>query len=258
MGIFSSAWGGIKKGAGYVADKAKDLGGDVKAHPWEWASGTRPFFAGAEWLGKKDPLGTEALKKGQADAAASAGGLANQQRDYFNQAGDKAIGYFGQAQDAYDASRGTLSAPGYGEQLYKQRQTGGDPFFEYTNQRGQKSLDDAFAARGGFNSGAAIQAKTDLSANLGAQANHEMAGLAAEAAGEQRGRFADLFTRPYELGKSKADTSMGAAALGGGAYERGKMAEMEARLQRSGVDAETRKSILEGLFGIGAAAIRAG
>lgn len=49
-----------------------------------------------------------------------------------------------------------------------------DPYYQRAHQRGSEQIDQAMAARGLYNSGAALQAQQDLSADLGAaQANRE-------------------------------------------------------------------------------------
>lgn len=49
------------------------------------------------------------------------------------------------------------------------RPLGESPFYKFQQEQGQKAIDMAFAARGGFGSGAAVEAKADFQMGLGAQ-----------------------------------------------------------------------------------------
>jgi hypothetical protein len=121
---------------------------------------------------------------------------------------------------------GTESGPGILDQWFNQRATGTDPGYEYTTGRGLKALDSQYAARGGYNSGAALQGGSDYLANMGAQREGQLDQLAAGASGERAGQLSTMLGlgmgltgglsglgSAYDLGAGNALSSGNATSL---------------------------------------------
>jgi hypothetical protein len=121
---------------------------------------------------------------------------------------------------------GSESGPGLLEQWFGERAGGTDPGYEYAAGRGMKSLDNAFAARGGFNSGASVQADSDYLANMGSQREGQLDSLAGGASGERANSLSTMLgfgngitsgmaglTGGYDLGAANALNTGNAAAL---------------------------------------------
>ena len=170
-----------------------------------------------------------------------------------------------QQRDFYEYMQGQAGNKTNLENLYAQRQAGGDPAAAFEDSRAERALNNRFAATGGFNSGAGIRATGDYYANVGAQRSRDMAGLAGAAdssrlgldnayggsakgaSGEQRDYYSDLFGASMGLGKAKADTFTHFADKGGEAYSQGELAKIEAQLAAAGVDAATIKQFMSDL-----------
>lgn len=73
---------------------------------------------------------------------------------------------------------GTQSGPNLMDQWFNERASGTDPGYEYATSRGLTSLDNAAAARGGFNGGASMQQDSDYLANMGSQREGQLDQLA--------------------------------------------------------------------------------
>jgi hypothetical protein len=77
----------------------------------------------------------------------------------------------------------------FSEQLYREGIGQLDPFYDHAERKGTAAINDAMAARGGFNSGAAIQKIGDLSANLRGQQAVQMQSRAGQADRERTSRY---------------------------------------------------------------------
>src|SRR5689334_22436514 len=80
------------------------------------------------------------------------GALGGEMRDYWGSGADRADRYFGGAEGAIGAGADYFRTPGYSEQLFNQRMSGGDPATKFFMDQGSQNLNNQFAARGGFNS----------------------------------------------------------------------------------------------------------
>lgn len=121
---------------------------------------------------------------------------------------------------------GSESGPGLLDQWFNERATGTDPGYEYETNRGLKALDNEYAARGGYNSGAATQADSDYLANMGAKREGQLDSLASGASGERQNSLSTMLgfgtgitsgmaglTGNYDLGAANALNTGNAAAL---------------------------------------------
>jgi len=106
-------------------------------------------------------------------------------------------------EDFFTKNRGQLENAGYTERmaqgydpkyktnterLYEEGNTGLNRYYDQAYKTGARRLDEAAAAKGGFNTGAALRATGELNAELGAQQARDMAALAAEADNQRLGR----------------------------------------------------------------------
>lgn len=80
---------------------------------------------------------------------------------------------------------GTESGPGILDQWFNERATGSDPGWDYGVKRGMTALDNGYAARGGYNSGAAMQGEGDFMSNALSQREGQLDSLASGASGER-------------------------------------------------------------------------
>lgn len=142
----------------------------------------------------------------------------------------------------------------YSEQLYEQGIGGLDPYYDYAQQKATKQINDAAAARGGFNSGAAIYEIGNSAANLRGQQARDMLGLAGQADSQKLGRYG------AGLGEATAsDTGLlnrtGAAASLYGAWqdrEEGRLkGALSGQMDLSGANAEQIQKFYSNLMGAG-------
>jgi hypothetical protein len=87
---------------------------------------------------------------------------------------------------------GTQSGPGILQQWFNSMATGTNPAYEYSLGRGETALNNQYAARGGFDSGAALQGQSDLAANLGAQNISNLDTLAQGASNEYQNQLSTM------------------------------------------------------------------
>jgi hypothetical protein len=104
---------------------------------------------------------------------------------------------------------GTQSGPGILQQWFGERANGTDPAYEYTTGRGIKALDNAAAARGGFNGGASMQQDSDYLANMGAQRQGQLDTLAAGASGENANQISQMLGMGMGLAGGQAGLAGG-------------------------------------------------
>lgn len=110
---------------------------------------------------------------------------------------------------------GTQSGPGVLDQWFNERASGTDPAYEYETKRGLTSLDNAAAARGGYNGGASMQQDSDYLANMGAQREGQLDSLATGASGENQANLNSMLG--LGMGLAGGEGSMGTAYDVGGA-----------------------------------------
>ena len=151
---------------------------------------------------------------------------------------------------------GSESGPGILEQWFNQRASGTDPAFEYMQQRGHEGINNEFAARGGYNSGAAVRRIGDFDANLISQREGQLDALAGGASGEHQGRLNSMFGTELGLANGQAGLSGMYDTAAGNAMNSGNLQAIQLAMDRAGVDSKTAQGILNALFG--GAAIYAG
>lgn len=113
---------------------------------------------------------------------------------------------------------GTMSGPGLLDQWFNERATGTDPGWEYTTGRNATALNNQYAARGGYNSGAATQGLGDMYSNEEAQRESQLDSLAGGASGENQANLNSLLGLGMGLAGGEAGT--------GAAYDTGAASAM--------------------------------
>lgn len=198
-----------------------------------------------------------AQKSGLDQASQASRQLGLEQRGYYENATRGALGAFGGAQQQFQNAYGPgggLSQPGQAEQFYADTLAGKNDFgFQRQAELGGKAISDKFAAAGGLNSGAALQAQENLQADLRAKQQQMMAGLAGQAQGAQFQREQGGIQSGLGLGSAEAGVGLQGAGMAGGAYERGAVSGIDAKLQQSGIDAQTAQRFQQFLLGLGQA-----
>lgn len=255
--------------------------------------------------------GADQQKQGYRDAGAAASKLGTDQRDWYSQQGDKALGAFSggvgtdtagavsnngaagrigngsppptylspdqalldqrnnrstQAQDYFGYMQGQAGHQTNQEELYASRRGGYDPAAAYQDSRATRDINNQLAARGGYNSGAGERQIGDYYANANAQRSRDLAGLAGGADSSRLGvdtaygnaasgaskensdYYTGLSDQSLKNAQAKSDVSSHFSELGGNAYSQGQLAEIEANLAASGVDAATRKQFMDDLI----------
>lgn len=152
---------------------------------------------------------------------------------------------------------GTASGPGILEQWFNMRASGTDPAYEYALKRGTRDINNEFAARGGFNSGGAMQRIGDFEANMAAQRMGQLDSLAGGASGEHQGRLNSMFSQGLGLAGGQAGLSSGYDLGAANAMNQNSLAAIQLGLDKAGVDPKMRQQILDSLFGLGSLAVTA-
>ena len=133
---------------------------------------------------------------------------------------------------------GELAGPGYAEKLFEERRAGTSPDQIRARQMGHKSIGDAFAASGGFNSGARMKTSADFEANLATKEAEQLANLSLGAQGAKETRLGGAFDRLSGLGMGRAGIVAGGTNAGVQSYVAGKTGGIGARLSaaQTGID----------------------
>lgn len=178
-------------------------------------------------------------------------------------------------EDFYSGIKGSYGDLTNEETLYNERKSGTDPAAAYEDKRATEALDAAAAARGGYNSGAALRSTSDYYSNVGAQRSKQLADLAAGAdssrskklgdyegaasgadtsrnqvnttlgtaasgaSKEQSDYYSGISNQATKLAADKAGISQDILAKGIEAYQSGQVASIDAYLAKAGVDAKT-------------------
>lgn len=98
-----------------------------------------------------------------------------------------------------------FSGPSDTQKLFDQGMAGNDPYFSYAQQKGEDSINAAARARGGWNSGAALEQIGNNSANLRGQQALAIYGLAPQADSAERQRMAQGFDFAHQNDTAHAD-----------------------------------------------------
>lgn len=156
-----------------------------------------------------------------------------------------------------------MNDPSASEKLYAEGAAGSNPYYDYATEQATNSVNAAERARGGYNSGAAIQEIGNASANLRGQQAHELGMLAGQADQGRQGRYgltgqmADTSQTHAEnriTGGIGADTALGGSQAGtaGGYYaeaskamQAGDTAAAEAQLKAAGMSAAEIKQFTD-------------
>lgn len=179
---------------------------------------------------------------------------------------------------------GLLSDAGYGEDFYKthgqdlmgdsnterlfdQGMAGSNPYYDEAQRVATKTLNDQAAARGGFNSGATLQAIGNSAANLRGQQAAGLTNLAGDAdrtkiarygvtegfANDAQHDFENRVTggvdRETGLDTHQADAVNPYYAEGGRENLSAQMAAIEAEYKKGNIDASTRQKEIDAITG---------
>lgn len=181
-----------------------------------------------------------------------------------------------QQQDYFNFMKGQAGQQTNQEQLYNERKNGTDPAAAYQDQRAIDAINQQLAARGRYNSGPGVRQVSDYEANINAQRAQQLASLAggadssrlgldtaygtaaSGASGEQSKYFGDLTGAAQNLAQAKADTFGHYSDQAGQAYSQGQLAQIEANLAASGVDAATIHQFMTDLGSVTGGAVKLG
>lgn len=175
----------------------------------------------------------------------------------------------------YEEHGGDLMGPSSSEQLFAKGMEGSNPFYDYAEQRATDSVNAAARARGGWNSGAAVQQIGNQSSYLRGQQAKGLTDLAGQSDTSKLGRYgltgqmADRaqshkedrltggYDREYGIGKAQADDVQGFYGAAGQLSQTPGMAAIEAKLKAAGMDAAEIKQFFDMVTGTAKVAISA-
>ena len=260
---------------GYTQDKSTGQ--------WTAPAGGNPTANAADANGPISP--DQALKNQTANQS-------TQLQDYYKYMQGQAGQQTNQEQ-FYSGIKGSYGDLTNEETLYNERKGGNDPAAAYQDQRATQALDNAAAARGGYNSGAALRSTSDYYANANAQRSQQLAQLAGgadasratklsgyeNAAGgadtsranvnnslgnaasgaskEQSDYYSGISNQATKLAADKAGISQDILSKGIEAYQSGQVASIDAYLAKAGVDAKAIAAFNSTLSAVGGAAGKA-
>lgn len=267
-----------KRGYTQAGQAAADLGANQKQYYQDQGQQALGYFSGTPQAGSTNQY----LASGGYDYAAAHGGtptattLANQpispDQALMNEANNRPQ----QQQQYFDYMKGQAGGQTNQEQLYNERKNGTDPAAAYMDQRAISQINNQLASRGRYNSGPGVRQISDYEANANAQRSQQLAslaggadssrlgldqaygGAASGASGEQSGYFNQLMQNSQGLAQAKANVFGHYSDAAGSAYSQGQMAQIEANLAASGVDAATLKQFMSDLGNVASGGIKAG
>ncbi len=165
-----------------------------------------------------------------------------------------ATGAAAPASPAAAPTYGTASGPGILQQWFNERANGTDPGYQYAMNRNTTNLANQYAARGGYNSGAAMQGQSDMLANMAAQREGQLDTLAGGASGERQGAINSMFNQGLGLAGGESGT-MGQYDLGGAnAMNAANQAILALNLNKAGVPGQANQSGINNLIKLGSLA----
>jgi hypothetical protein len=156
-----------------------------------------------------------------------------------------------------------MGAPSASEDLFAKGMAGSNPFYDEAQKQATKAINDASAARGGFNSSHAITAIGNTAAKLRGLQAHELGQLAGQADAGKFGRYDrgnDYAGDAQKAMENRANTgldaqfklSSGQASLvqgffetAGKGYTQAQMAAVEAALKASGLTSAEAKAMMD-------------
>lgn len=137
---------------------------------------------------------------------------------------------------------GTQSGPGILDQWFNERASGTDPGWEYATGRAADSINNQYAARGGYNSSGATQSLGDMYANATTQRESQLDALATGASNERQNSLNSMFTQGLGIanGVSGAGEQYGLAS--GTEQQQNTQNQIYLSLTKAGVDAKTAQA----------------
>jgi hypothetical protein len=156
-----------------------------------------------------------------------------------------------------------MGAPSASEDLFAKGMAGSNPFYDEAQKQATKAINDASAARGGFNSSHAITAIGNTTAKLRGLQAHELGMLAGQADAGKFGRYDrgndyasgaqramenranSGLDRDMRLSDSQANLVQGFFETAGKGYTAAQMAAVEAALKASGLTSAEAKAMMD-------------
>lgn len=216
------------------------------------AAGTALSYHPSVYLGRKaksyffdEPA--EEQRRAAEKAGAEGKELGSGLRSYYEGGLSKARGEFGGAEDQYKSlygKGGSLADEGYLEKFYRSTEAGNNPYYQRLQQESQDAIRQSFAARGGLNSGAGPLAEAIRRSELDAREYADRGRLAGAAQGARERRLGGGLDAAMGLGGARAGLYPGFYGQAGGAFERGNMAAIEAKLAAAGITGQQREKLL--------------
>lgn len=147
---------------------------------------------------------------------------------------------------------GTESGPGILGQWFNERATGTDPGYEYATGRGLTALNNQYAARGGYNSGAALQGDSDYLANMGSQREGQLDTLASGASGERQNSLATMLGLGMGITGGEAGLASNYDLGAANALNTGNAAALQLGTNAALAPYQAKQGLMNNLFGLGA------
>ncbi len=163
---------------------------------------------------------------------------------------NKKMAYDGTGAPVPTNQYGTESGPGIMEQWFGERANGTDPGYEYTTGRGMKALDNAYAARGMYNSGAATQGQSDFLANSGAQREGQLDQLAGAADASRNTHLATMLGLGTGLAGGEAGLGAGYDITGANAMGSANNTGLGYGAQASVIPYSANQNFMNQIFGL--------
>jgi hypothetical protein len=278
MGL-RSAWKKTKRAARDTVTRNNPIAGTVRAGldvaHGDFGKAFKDTAAGMTW-GLSNPIASGVGKIGDvmydafagpsnqiADANREAGkaiGAAADQAGSMSDAGtnralDQTTPWARQYEQKYGQG-GALSGPTDSKQLYDNMSQGGmSPYWQNQLKTGTQGLNDAFAARGLQNSGAALKASEKLGADVLAGSSRDMMGLAQQSDSTQEARQGGAVDRLLQGGQVRANTVQHGTDRGIDAFTAGAVGKANANLAATQASAQGDANIIGGLTQLGGAVI---
>jgi hypothetical protein len=242
------AWDYIKKGASYTpAGRAFGIGAGLAQGDYKGAANAATFgLAGpaidkaAGWYNEPYDQAKAANEQAGKDSERIGATALDMAGAGINRALDQTTPAARQWSRQYELG-GELAGPGALEKRYQDRASGANPALDYDRKVGQEAIDNAFAARGLGNSGAALKATADLNANISAENQRQLDSLAAGAQGAQETRLGGAFDRLSNLGQGRANIVQNGTQGGIDSYTAGQLGGVNARLAAANTGLQKRK-----------------
>lgn len=146
---------------------------------------------------------------------------------------------------------GTNSGPGIMQQWFNERATGTDPGWEYGNKVGLTALDNAAAARGGYNSGAAEANDSNFMANSLAQREGQLDALAGGASAENTAETGQMVGLGMGLAGGEAGLGGAYDVAGANAMSGANNAGLQYGAQATMLPYMANQNFMNQMFGLG-------